>query len=62
MLNFEIKCDISELNIHKDITAMHIQKAYALMCGVYFKYTDYLCAQQRRKTTQNWFLNRGSPC
>lgn len=31
------------------------------MCGIYFKYADYVYAQQRRKTTQNWFLNRGSP-
>lgn len=27
------------------------------MCGIYFKYADYVYAQQRRKTTQNWFLN-----
>lgn len=31
------------------------------MCSIYFKYADYVYAQQRRKTTQNWFLNRGSP-
>lgn len=50
MLNSDIKCDISELNIYKDSTAVHIYKeAEALMYGIYFKCVDYVVYTQQRE-------------